>query len=252
MSFSLPSRAAALLAVFSLSAIGTAAEEARWYKGNLHTHSLWSDGNDYPEMIADWSKAQGYNFLALSDHDVLQEGERWLELKAPVSIKGEVNQRGGSDVLKRYIARFGNSWVQQREVNGKQQVRLKPLAEYRVLLEEPGRFLMIPSEEVTSAWKQEKTATEPERGGPVTAPGKPVFGPEDEWIVLPDGRLPAMPNAAAPCTSTSPIHATLWLPLPDEPPSRSCKPPPTRCAISAKRPASRCFSTSTTPTSSGE
>ncbi len=167
MSFSLPSRAAALLAVFSLSAIGTAAEEARWYKGNLHTHSLWSDGNDYPEMIADWYKAQGYNFLALSDHNVLQEGERWLELKAPVSIKGEVNQRGGSDVLKRYIARFGNSWVQQREVNGKQQVRLKPLAEYRVLLEEPGRFLMIPSEEVTSAWKQEKTATEPERGGPV-------------------------------------------------------------------------------------
>ena len=101
-----------------------AAETARWYKGNLHTHSLWSDGNDYPEMIADWYKAQGYNFLALSDHNVLQEGERWLELKAPVSIKGEVNQRGGSDVLKRYIARFGNSWVQQREVNGKQQVQI--------------------------------------------------------------------------------------------------------------------------------
>ena len=30
------------------------AEEARWWKGNLHTHSLWSDGDDYPEMIADW------------------------------------------------------------------------------------------------------------------------------------------------------------------------------------------------------
>ena len=30
--------------------------EARWFKGNLHTHSLWSDGDDYPEMIADWYK----------------------------------------------------------------------------------------------------------------------------------------------------------------------------------------------------
>jgi endonuclease/exonuclease/phosphatase family metal-dependent hydrolase len=39
-------------------------------------------------------------------------------------------------------------------------------------------------------------AEAPERGGPVTAPGKPVFGPEDEWIVLPDGRLPAMPEPA--------------------------------------------------------
>src|SRR4051812_14578354 len=23
--------------------------QPRWFKGNLHTHSLWSDGNDYPE-----------------------------------------------------------------------------------------------------------------------------------------------------------------------------------------------------------
>ena len=30
--------------------------ETKWHKGNLHTHSLWSDGDDYPEMIADWYK----------------------------------------------------------------------------------------------------------------------------------------------------------------------------------------------------
>jgi len=36
----------------------------------------------------------------------------------------------------------------------------------------------------------------PARGGPVTAPGKPVFGPEDDWIVLPDGKLPSMPESA--------------------------------------------------------
>ena len=29
-----------------------AAEQLHWYRGNLHTHSLWSDGNDYPEVIA--------------------------------------------------------------------------------------------------------------------------------------------------------------------------------------------------------
>src|SRR5205814_702981 len=28
----------------------------RWWKGNLHTHSFWSDGDDFPEMIADWYK----------------------------------------------------------------------------------------------------------------------------------------------------------------------------------------------------
>src|SRR3981189_92508 len=51
---------------------------ARWWKGNLHTHSLWSDGDDYPEMIADWYARHGYRFLALSDHNVLPHGPTWL------------------------------------------------------------------------------------------------------------------------------------------------------------------------------
>ena len=32
----------------------------RWWKGNLHTHTLWSDGDDYPEMVLDWYKSRGY------------------------------------------------------------------------------------------------------------------------------------------------------------------------------------------------
>jgi endonuclease/exonuclease/phosphatase family metal-dependent hydrolase len=39
-------------------------------------------------------------------------------------------------------------------------------------------------------------AEAPGRGGPVTAPGKSGPGPEDDWIVLPDGRLPPMPAPA--------------------------------------------------------
>ena len=139
----------------------------RWWKGNLHTHSLWSDGDNYPEMIADWYKRNGYQFLGISDHNVLQEGGRWFELKQPVSIKGEVVQRGGGAVLEKYLARFGADWVEQRVTGPKREVRLKPLAEYRSLLEEPGKFLMIPAEEVTGAWKVARTETTPERGGPV-------------------------------------------------------------------------------------
>ncbi|MCA9270952.1 MAG: hypothetical protein KDA41_20870, partial [Planctomycetales bacterium] len=35
----------------------------RWFKGNIHTHSLWSDGDDFPEMIAEWYRTHDYNFL---------------------------------------------------------------------------------------------------------------------------------------------------------------------------------------------
>ena len=31
-----------------------AAGSLKWYRGNLHTHSLWSDGDDYLESIALW------------------------------------------------------------------------------------------------------------------------------------------------------------------------------------------------------
>jgi hypothetical protein len=30
--------------------------------GNLHTHSYWSDEDDFPEMIMDWYKTRGYDF----------------------------------------------------------------------------------------------------------------------------------------------------------------------------------------------
>lgn len=67
-----------------------------WYKGNLHTHTTNSDGDSPPEEVAAWYKQAGYNFLALSDHNVFT---------AP-----------------------------------------RPLNEK---LAEPGRFLLLPAEEVT-------------------------------------------------------------------------------------------------------
>jgi hypothetical protein len=55
-----------------------------WYKGNLHTHTLWSDGDDYPEMVVNWYKSHGYQFLALSDHNILLAGEKWVEVRTNI------------------------------------------------------------------------------------------------------------------------------------------------------------------------
>ena len=43
----------------------------RWYKGNTHAHTLESDGDSTPEEVARWYRDQGYQFLVLSDHNVL-------------------------------------------------------------------------------------------------------------------------------------------------------------------------------------
>src|SRR3954466_4543649 len=73
----------------------TAPAGGRWFKGNLHTHSLWSDGNDYPEMIVDWYARHGYQFLALSDHNTLSQGPRWI------GVRG-ANSRSGHDGFASY------------------------------------------------------------------------------------------------------------------------------------------------------
>lgn len=114
----------------------------RWWKGNLHTHTLWSDGDDFPEMIAEWYHTHGYHFLALSDHNVLQQGMRWMPEQA-------IAARGGPGVIARYLDRFGPAWVERRGTGDTAEVRLKPLDEFRALVEERGRFLLIPAEEIS-------------------------------------------------------------------------------------------------------
>lgn len=44
-----------------------------WFKGNTHAHTTESDGDSSPEYVAQWYKDHGYNFLILSDHNVLTD-----------------------------------------------------------------------------------------------------------------------------------------------------------------------------------
>ncbi len=128
-----------------------AAAEPQWFKGNTHAHSLWSDGDDFPEMITDWYARNGYAFLGLSDHNTLARGERWLDQEAV-----EKKRKGiGRKVVDKYRDRFGADWVQTRTgKSGQPEVRLRTFEEYRGLFEKPGAFLLIESEEVSAAMGQ--------------------------------------------------------------------------------------------------
>jgi hypothetical protein len=47
----------------------------RWYKGNLHCHSVLSDGTAEPDALARDYREQGYDFLALTDHNFVETHE---------------------------------------------------------------------------------------------------------------------------------------------------------------------------------
>src|SRR5687768_12464492 len=113
----------------------------RWYKGNLHTHSLWSDGDDFPERISAWYRDRGYHFLAISDHNTLQEGEKWVKY-------GVLNTKGAGPAVDQYAKEFPQlARFRGDRAAGTQEVRLTPFAEYRSHFDKPGEFLLIQSEE---------------------------------------------------------------------------------------------------------
>ncbi len=135
--------------IFPMLVIGAGREissnpQPQWWKGNLHTHTFWSDGNDFPEMVAEWYLDHGYNFLALSDHNILSQGQKWVSLE-------KADQSSNGDAYPKYLKRFGHHWVETRgsREEGNFEIRLKPLSEYRALVEQRNHFIMIQGEEIT-------------------------------------------------------------------------------------------------------
>jgi len=120
---------------------------ARWLKGNTHTHSLWSDGDAAPEVVADWYRGHGYQFLVLSDHDRLSEGEKWMD------VADGPKSRLTSEQVDDLRRRFGEEWVSERTVDGRRQMRLKTLQELRGRFERPGRFIFIQGEEISDSFE---------------------------------------------------------------------------------------------------
>lgn len=115
-------------------------ETMSWYKGNLHTHTYWSDGDEFPEMVLDWYKSKGYDFVALSDHNTLARDEKWK-----VIVKSPLYEES----FQRYLEKFGEDWVVYKNDTGRTQVKLKTFEEYKSKIQNE-KFLVIPSEEITN------------------------------------------------------------------------------------------------------
>ena len=109
----------------------------RWYRGNLHMHSFWSDGRAFPEQALGWYKSHGYHFCALSDHNVFADNPaRWKKASGVAA-----------NVLAEYLAQFPSA--ERRTVSGLDEYRLKTFVECSALLNEKEKFLVLPAVEDT-------------------------------------------------------------------------------------------------------
>ncbi|GAA4315297.1 hypothetical protein GCM10023115_27080 [Pontixanthobacter gangjinensis] len=130
---------AVIICLFSINQ--SYAQQKNWYKGNLHTHSYWSDGDEFPEMIMEWYKDRDYQFVALSDHNIIAEG-----VKAKMVPQEPLYEKAFAE----YLDKYGEDWINYRKTEKGIQVQLKTLQEFRPLFEEDGKFMIFKAEEVTS------------------------------------------------------------------------------------------------------
>jgi len=136
-------------------ALASAQPEPRWWKGNTHTHTLWSDGDGAPELVVDWYRARGYAFLALTDHNQIQTEERWF----PVKPSSRLDDARIASLRERFGA--------ERIDVGERGLRLAMLDTLRGHFEAPAEFLLVQGEEVTASYSRPASPTAPKRNYPV-------------------------------------------------------------------------------------
>ena len=115
----------------------------KWYRGNLHTHSHWSDGDDYLEMIAVWYRDKGYDFLVFTDHNTIADKIRWVDIK---------HTKGGEAAYEKLKATFSEDWIEERIKDNKHEIRLKRFDEVFAKLNEKDKFLLIQGEEISDSF----------------------------------------------------------------------------------------------------
>ena len=142
---------------------GGCCAKKRWYKGNLHTHTMWSDGKAFPEEAVAWYKSRGYNFLGLSDHNLFQDDtDRWTEVigdkekyEAPKNT-GTVKFRYQPIVRRSYfddyILAFPDA-VLRTNAAGRTEARLRTFDELSARFNAAGEFLLVPDIEATRSIK---------------------------------------------------------------------------------------------------
>ena len=128
--------------------------QKRWYKGNLHMHTFWSDGKAFPEEAVAWYKSRGYNFIGLSEHNMFQDDpDRWVavvgdnEAKFTPAWARKPTRRYVFTVKQRYFDDYLTAFpdaVTRIGAGGRVEARLRTFDELSRRFNVPGEFLLLP------------------------------------------------------------------------------------------------------------
>jgi hypothetical protein len=93
----------------------TSDAQARWYRGNTHTHTLNSDGDSPPDSVARWYRDHGYSFLFITDHEKLTDP---APLNERFGKPGQFLLIAGQEITQRVVDSTHREKRRQAHVNG--------------------------------------------------------------------------------------------------------------------------------------
>ena len=117
-----------------------------WRKGQLHCHTVWSDGQALPEEALAQYRARGFSFVCLSDHDIFPtQTDHWVPVDREL---GPWPWRLTEASLER-AEKLVPGGIETKQVWRRKFVHLKSHAELARQFNEPDKFLVVPGQEVS-------------------------------------------------------------------------------------------------------
>ncbi|MDA1143298.1 MAG: CehA/McbA family metallohydrolase [Planctomycetota bacterium] len=89
-----------------------------WLRGNLHTHTTNSDGSNRPQHVINDYARRGYDFLAISDHDIYtspKDYKQWND-KGMILLPGNEVSANGPHILHVGADRFVEPVARRQEL----------------------------------------------------------------------------------------------------------------------------------------
>jgi hypothetical protein len=91
-----------------------------WFKGNTHTHTLNSDGDSTPDDVAKWYREHGYDFLFITDHNMVTDVD---PLNALFGGGGQFLVLRGEEVTSNFTSGATKIYVHVNALNPRETAR---------------------------------------------------------------------------------------------------------------------------------
>jgi hypothetical protein len=103
-----------IIVLLLLGAMSVANAQAKWFRGNVHTHTLNSDGDSPPDSVARWYRDHDYQFLFITDHEKQTDPG---PLNEKFGVPGKFMLIVGQEITQRVVDSTHYKQLRQAHVN---------------------------------------------------------------------------------------------------------------------------------------